>query len=113
MINKNKLLEKSIENNTLEIEIKYTYSYVIDELFNHLEVYINDNKQITYKHLTASSYAKSTIEKSHNAKNRNNSIENAYMNNNLEKQIYFMILINDKSSINTKLTNLREDIYYK
>ena len=113
MINKNKLLEKSIENNTLEIEIRRAGIYIVDELLNSLDFYINDNKQIIYKHLTASNYTETIREKSHDAKNYNSSIENAYINNNLEKQIYFMLLINDKSSIHKKLENLRKALYYK
>ena len=114
MINKNKLLEKSIENNKLEVEIqKKEHKEVIGELFEMIEVFINDKNEVGYKKLIADNYANKIRFNSHLLQlNHTTRISKEEYYYHKGRKVYFMVDTSIHPIIYHKLTNLRKAIHF-
>lgn len=114
MINKNKLLEKSIDNNKLEVEIqKKVHKEVIGELFEMIEVFINDKNEVTYRKLTVDNYANKIRIHSHLLPpNHTTGISKEEYYYNKDRKVYFIIDISMHPIIYNKLTNLRKAMHF-
>lgn len=114
MINKNKLLEKSIDNNKLEVKIqKKVHKEVIGELFEMIEIFINDNNEVTYRKLTADNYANKIRIHSHSLPpNHATGISKEEYYYYKGRKVYFMVNMSTHPIIYNKLTNLRKAMHF-